>query len=228
MTTTGNSSKPGRKRCSIGALPSAIKTAAVLLLFFGSGAQAQSDNRIALGANISLRDSTDTSIRGRDGIGLLCRFGSGDTGWGWDWALNWVSVDVVHLVGGSAVQLGELNLRPVMVGYSYDYRHGRELYFASVVGGYAFVSMSLTPGAIDAYHDRLGAHSVRVETPNTLVMRPEVGVWHDLADRVGLNISASFLLARPRVTIRTATDADERRIRADLFQIRVGVVYSIF
>jgi len=200
----------------------------VLCFCFGSGAQAQSDNRIALGANVSLRDAVDTTVRGRDALGLLCRFGRGDTGWGWDWALNWISADINHLVGDSVVQLGEIHLRPVMVGYSYDYRRGRQLYFASVVGGYAFVSMTLAPEAVDAYHDRLGARSVRLDTPNTLAVRPEIGVWHDLARKVGLNVSANLLMARPRVMVQTATSTEERHVHADVFQIKVGLVYSIF
>ena len=200
----------------------------ILLLLFGSGVHAQSDNRIALGANISLRDTADPGARGRDGLGLLCRFGSGDTGWGWDWGLNWVSADIARHIGGSLVQLGEMHLRPVMVGYGYDYRRGRQLYFASVVAGYAFVSMALAPAAVDAYHDRLGARSVSVKTPNTLAVRPEIGVWHDLAEKVGVNVSASYLMARPLVTVRTATGDDDHHIRADMFQIKVGIVYSIF
>jgi len=259
--------KPGPKRCSIAAPPSAIEIGdgsapdgqgrrfertdtrqsrrpdtrqfgglaarglfalAILLLLFGSGVHAQSDNRIALGANVSLRDTADAGVRGRDGVGLLCRFGSGDTGWGWDWGLNWVSADITRHIGGSLVQLGEMHLRPVMVGYGYDYRRGRQLYFASVVAGYAFVSMSLAPAAVDAYHDRLGARSVSVKTPNTLAVRPEIGVWHDLAEKVGVNVSASYLMARPLVTVRTATGEDDHHIRADMFQIKVGIVYSIF
>jgi hypothetical protein len=200
----------------------------ILLLLFGSGVHAQSDNRIALGANISLRDTADAGMRGRDGLGLLCRFGRGDTGWGWDWGLNWVSADITRHVGGSLVQLGEMHVRPVMVGYGYDYRRGRQLYFASVVAGYAFVSMALAPAAVDAYHDRLGARSVSVKTPNTLAVRPEIGVWHDLAEKVGVNVSASYLMARPLVTVRTATGDDDHHIRADMFQIKVGIVYSIF
>jgi hypothetical protein len=207
---------------------SSLFAAATIFVLFGSDAAAQSDNRIALGANVSLNDPSDTTVRGRDTLGLLCRFGTGDTGWGWDWALNWISADINHPVGRSVVRLGEMHLRPVMIGYSYDYRRGRQLYFASVVGGYAFVTMSLAPEAVDAYYDRLGARSVRLETPNTLAVRPEVGVWHDLARRVGVNLSASLLLARPRVIVRTALGAEERRIQADLFQIKVGIVYSIF
>ena len=201
---------------------------AILVLIRAPEARGQSDNKFALGANVSLRDSTDTTTRGRDGVGLLCRFGQKRHGWKWDWALNWIVADINQPVAGSFVRLGELHVRPIMAGYGYDYRRGRQLYFGSVVGGHAFASMALAPVAVDAYHDRLGARSVSHETSNTLVVRPEIGVWHDLNDKIGLNVSASFLIARPRITVRTTLGADERTVHADMFQLRVGIVYSIF
>jgi hypothetical protein len=200
-----------------------------LLVFIGvSEAHAQSDNRIALGANFSIRGLVDESAHGHRGIGLLWRFGEGDSGWGWQWALNWFDADIRQSVGGSTVELGELRVRPIMAGYGYSYRRGRQLFTASILGGYAFASMSLTPDATDAYHDRLGARSLTLTTSNPLVVRPGFSVWHDLSDKVGLNISTAFLVARPQVTIRSTIGEDERRIRVDTFQLKIGLAYSIF
>src|SRR5207249_11383537 len=103
-TTTGNSLKPGPKRCSIEAPPSAIEIGdgsapdgqgrrfqrtdtrqsrrpdtrqfggaalVILLLLFVSGVLAQSDNRIALVSDVSLRVHADFAVRGRDGGGPL-------------------------------------------------------------------------------------------------------------------------------------------------------------
>jgi hypothetical protein len=48
------------------------------------------------------------------------------------------------------------------------------------------------------------------------------------ARRAGVNMSAGILTPRPEVTVRTASGFDERRIHADRFQIKVGIVYAIF
>jgi hypothetical protein len=203
--------------------------AALLVLAGGSHqARAQSDNRFALGANFSLRALADESARGHRGIGLLWRFGEGDTGWGWEWALNWFDADIRQSIGGGTVELGELRVRPIMVGYGYSYRRNRQLFTASLLGGYAFTSMTLTPDATDAYYDRLGARSVSLTTSNPLVMRPGFSIWHDLSEKVGLNVSVGFLVARPQVTIRSTLGEEQRRIRADTFQVKMGLAYSIF
>jgi hypothetical protein len=201
---------------------------AVLVLIGVRDGCAQSDNTIALGANVSVRGFSDKSARGHDGVGLLWRFGRGDTGWSWQWALNWVTSDINQAIAGSTVRFGEMHVRPVMVGYGWSYRRGPQLFTASVVGGYAFVSMALAPVAIDAYYDRLGARSVTLETSNAFVVRPGFSVWHDLSEKVGLNISTGFLVARPRVTVRSTLGEDRRHIRADMFQVKIGLAYSIF
>jgi hypothetical protein len=200
----------------------------LLMLMSAAYVGAQSDNRLALGANFSARRLTDESASGHSGIGLLWRFGEGETGWGWHWALNWFDADVRQSVGGSTVQLGELHIRPIMVGYGYSYRLGRQLFTANLVGGYCFTSMSLAPAAADAYHDRLGARSVSLRTSNPLVVRPAFDAWHDLSEKVGLNASIGFLVVRPRVTVLSTLGEDERRLRADTLQLKIGLVYSIF
>jgi len=202
--------------------------AAMLVLIGAREGQAQSDNTFALGANFSLRGYNDELVRGHNGLGLLWRFGRGDTGWSWQGALNWFSADIDQAIGGSTVRFGQLHVRPIMAGYGYNYRRGGQLFTASVVAGYAFVSMSLAPTAVDAYYDRLGARSVTLEPSNTFVVRPGFSVWHDLSERVGLNISTGFLVARPHVSVRSTLGEDERRIRADVFQVKIGVAYSIF
>jgi hypothetical protein len=200
----------------------------MIVLFAAREGRAQSDNTFALGANVSLRGFSDESVRGHNGLGLLWRFGQGETGWGWQGALNWFSADIDQAIAGSTVRFGRLHVRPVMAGYGYDYRRGRQLFAASVVAGYAFVSMTPSPTAIDTYYDRLGARSVTVETSNVLVVRPGFSVWRDLSEKVGFNVSTGFLVARPRVTIRSTLGDDERRIRADTFYVKVGLAYSIF
>jgi hypothetical protein len=200
----------------------------LLVLMSAAQVRAQSDNRVALGANFSVRKLVDESARGHSGIGLLWRFGEGETGWGWEWALNWYSADIRQPVGGTTVEFGELHVRPIMIGYGYSYRQGRQLYTASVVGGYSFTSMSLAPVAADAYYDRLGARSLSLRTSNPLVIRPGFSLWHDLNEKVGLNVSAGFLVVRPRVTISSTVGEDERRLRADTFQLKIGLAYSIF
>jgi len=63
---------------------------------------------------------------------------------------------------------------------------------------------------------------------DTFVTRPEVGAWFDLTRKIGVNVNAGYMIARPRVTIRSTLADESERIRADMFSVKIGMVYRIF
>ena len=70
--------------------------------------------------------------------------------------------------------------------------------------------------------------SAEANATNTLVVKPEIGVWYDVNKKVGVNVNAGYMVARPDVTVVTDAGTDFRTARADQFILKVGVVYSIF
>ena len=58
--------------------------------------------------------------------------------------------------------------------------------------------------------------------------KPEVCFWYDVNKKVGLNVTAGYIVARPNVTVSSTAGDDRRRVRADVFVVTVGAVYSIF
>jgi hypothetical protein len=196
-------------------------------------ATAQTNNRFAVGAEFTVRTSDHASqedaAHGQFGPGLLWRFGSGRPGWGFHWGLNWYAVDIDRPIGGLMTELGELKLRPIMAGYGYTSRVTRRLNVTGdVLGGYAFGSIALAPTSIDAYQQRMGARSVSASASNTFVLRPEIGVWYDVNRKVGVNMSAGYMVARPDVVVNSTVGTDRRTARADQFSLKVGMVYSFF
>ena len=191
-------------------------------------ARAQSEGTIALGGNFTVRLAGDRDVRGHLGPGLLWRFGHGKPGWGFHWGLNWFNADLDRSVGGDNIELGELHIRPVMAGYGYTYEVGRASVTAAVLGGYALGSIEMTPVANDAYRDRLGARAISADASNAFTAKPEIGVWYDINKKIGLNVNAGYIVARPHVTVRSTLGEDRRGIRADQFILKVGMVYSIF
>ena len=196
-------------------------------------AVAQTNNRFAIGGEFTVRTSDHASqedaAHGKFGPGLLWRFGHGRQGWGFHWGLKWYAVDIDRPIGGVMTGLGELRLRPFMAGYGYTHGITRRLAITGdVLGGYAFGSIELAPTAIDAYQRRMGAQTISASASNTFVLRPEVGVWYDMNKKVGLNLSAGYMIARPDVIVETTAGSDKRTARADQFSLRVGAVYSIF
>jgi hypothetical protein len=189
---------------------------------------AQSDSSLAVGGQVTIRDPAMGRAHGSSDIGLLWRLGHGDTGWGWDWSLNWFSTDIDRPVGPEITELGELSVKPFMAGYGYRYAIGGVSVELNAMAGYAFTSFHLNAQAVDAYRDLLGARSVSVDAANTFVTRPEVGIWFDLTRKIGVNVNAGYMIARPRVTIRSTLADESERIRADMFSVKIGMVYRIF
>ena len=207
----------------------------VLVLSAASAAaqdEATVKNRFALGAEFKVKTSDRSSqedyAKGQLGPGLLWRFGTGKEGWGFHWGLNWYAVKIERPIGGTAIELGELHVRPAMAGWGYTkIVHGYSI-TSDVLGGYAFGSINISDPANAAYQRVLGVPPVEAHAGNTFVVKPEIGVWYDFTRRVFLNINAGYMVARPEVQIVTAAGNDVRTARADQFILKVGLVYSIF
>lgn len=199
---------------------------------FASNARAQSEGKFALGAEFKVRMSDRASqedyAKGKLGPGLLWRFGHSKPGWGFHWGLNWYTVEISRPIGGSATELGDLHLRPFMAGYGYTYIIGRNAIIASVIGGYAFGTIDISSTAVEAYKTRLGAASASADASNAIALRPQLGLWHDLSRKIGVNATTGYIYARPDVTVNTSIGPFKRKVRADQFYVKVGVVYSIF
>jgi len=159
---------------------------------------------------------------------LLWRFGTPKPGWGFHWGLNWYAVKLERPIGGTAIELGELHLRPIMAGYGYTKDIHKYAVTAAVLGGYAFGTMTISDPAAAAYRRTLGVSSVEANATNTIALKPEIGVWYDLTKKVFVNLNAGYMFARPDVSIVSAAGTDMRKARADQFIIKAGVVYSIF
>ena len=182
---------------------------------------------MAIGPEVTIRAAPGNEIGGGTGVGFTWRIAHDKTGWGWQYGLNWFSTDVGATGGSSARDLGELHVRPLLGGYGYTRVVGRYAITGSMLAGYAFSTISIAPGASDAYR-RLGAQSVDVDASNPLVFKPELGVWIDLNKKMGLNLNAGYVVARPTLTIRTGLGTESRDVVADIFQLKIGLVYSIF
>ncbi len=210
----------------------ALSLITVLLTFAAAPAHAQIESRFAIGAELTIAatDHAADQDRGHSSAfpELLWRFGDIQPGFGPHWGLNWYSLDIDRPVGGASTDIGELKVRPIMVGYGYTWLRDRHAISANLLGGYAFGSMKLSDAAPDVYQARTGARATDAGASNTVVLRPEIDYWYDINKLFGLNVNAGYMIARPDVTITTTAGVDRRTARADQFQLRVGLVYSIF
>jgi hypothetical protein len=205
-----------------------IVVALLLLAVAAAPVWAQSEGKFAIGGEFALKRPNSPETHGSHDFGPLWRFGHGDDGWGYHWGLNWYATDVDRSVAGTTVELGELRIRPFMAGYGYTYNIRKASVTAALLGGFALTSMTLNPAANDAYRDRLGARSVDASAGAALVARPEVSVWYDVSRKIGVHVNAGYIVARPQVTVSSSLGDDRRRVRADIFSVKVGLAYAVF
>jgi len=197
-------------------------------ILFAPAARAQDDNTLALGVSYTARAADGSGAHGSEGVGVAWRFRHSDTGWGWTGGLGWFASDIDRSVGGQMIEIGEVHVRPLMAGYGYTYSFGRTSWSAELIGGYAFVSFDQRASASDVYRDRIGAGAVTLHTSNTFAVRPQTSVWFDVSKRFGLNVSAGYVVARPRLTIRSSLGEESVRLHADMIVVSAGIVYKVF
>lgn len=132
---------------------------------------------------------------------------------------SWTEVEVESGPRGDP-GLAHLNIRPVMIGLSYNLAHDRGVVSASVVGGYAFNTLAVernAPGAGRA-----------IAVSGAPVWRPGLSTWYDVSPRVGLNVFLGGLVVRPRVTFASNDEIWSESLRADALLVSVGLAWWLF
>jgi hypothetical protein len=199
-----------------------------LVVFFPEGAKAQQTGKLGIGASVGWVAAPDSSVHARPRIGPLVRFGESRDGWGVRFGFNWYAADLDETVGGDVREFGRLRVRPIMAGYGYTRVFGLVAASANVLAGYAFTSFSMRPPFENAYRDAQGVDRVTSKVANAVVLKPEVSAWIDASEKIGLNVSFGYLVARPDITVTSSAGSDRHPVRADVLMLKVGVVYSVF
>jgi hypothetical protein len=203
--------------------------AVALILASVCDARGQTDSRLAVGGSITARAASSSEAGGSASVGFEWRLGYATPGWGWQNSIfSWFDTGVQGTIGPGAIELGNLRVRPIMVGYGYTWVRGRTAITGDLVGGYTLNSFELDPAALQEYARRRGATGIEAEGTNAFALKPEIQVWYDINSRFGLKLNGGYLIARPSVVITSSLGEDVRPVRADTFLITVGLVYSLF
>jgi hypothetical protein len=173
---------------------------------------------LALGVSASRRQPIDDRVDSSWMIYPLVRVGS-RTGLGPRLGFTWFSADLRAIRSGAS-PVGRLRVRPVMAGVGYTVRRGRGSMDVSIVGGLAFNRFTTT--TVPA------GEPVPVALDNSLAWRPGLSVWYDPTGRAALNLSAGYVITRPRLTLLYEGRLNRRSLRADTAVFSVGLAYKLF
>jgi hypothetical protein len=182
---------------------------------------------MGVGAGITFIKPTNSDGNSSQGVAFVYRWHSFHSGWGPSFGIDWHSTDFNHSFGSVDAPFGTLRTRALLLGYGHTQRIHRFSASASVSGGYSFNDFS-TAGAAGPAAAAAGVSLVGVSIGNSAVLRPDVAVWYDVFRHVGVGVSAAYLVSRPTETMTTAIGSQSQRLRADAFELTVGVAVGVW
>jgi hypothetical protein len=118
-------------------------------------------------------------------------------------------------------------MRALLAGFGHTRRMGRLSASASVSGGYAFNHFTVDGAAGPAFAST-GTSLLGVSVNNSAIVKPEMSVWYDVVKHAGVGITAAYLMARPEEIVTTAAGSDVRHLRADAFELTVGLTFGVW
>ena len=156
------------------------------------------------------------------------RFSRQEDRWAFAYRFSSFESQVSSPLGVARFPVGDIKLRPLMVGIDYKMPRGRWTWAAGMSAGWALNSID-TP---DDYRARAttvtGADDLWVDVHNSLVWGPRVKGWYDINPRLSLMVESAYLVMRPALDIRSAGVLSSRRLNADALVLKAGIVYGIF
>jgi hypothetical protein len=124
--------------------------------------------------------------------------------------------------------VGDVRIRPLMIGADYKMPRGKWQWAVGVAGGWAVNNVE-TPGAYRELAARTaGAADLWVDVHNSFVWGPRLKGWSDRDRRVSYLVEAAYLVTRPEFDIRARGVTTSRRLNADALIVKVGIAYGIF
>ncbi|MGH9349861.1 MAG: BON domain-containing protein [Vicinamibacterales bacterium] len=150
-------------------------------------------------------------------ISPLVKFGS-PTGMGPVIGFDWFQAEL-ESVGGSAT-LTRVNVKPVMAGVGYTLAADRLSITPSIVGGYAFNSLTVTDTGV--------VRGLPVEVGNSFVWRLGTSAWYDVSRRIAINASIGYVMTGLRLTVLGDERLETHRASGDTAIVHVGLAYRLF
>jgi hypothetical protein len=184
----------------------------------GSAELQDNPNLLAIGGSIGWSDPRATALKTRGSISPLIRFGSG-RGFRWTLGLDWFQTEVQSLADRPQT-LTRVSVKPIMLGAGYTVGTERVSLTTSLVGGYAWNSLSVTDTGL--------AEGLPVEVDNSLAWRPGISIWFDTSRRTAVNVSLGHVMTRLRLTVLDDGHLVPRSVRGNTTVVHAGVAYKLF
>ncbi len=135
---------------------------------------------------------------------------------------------VVHSqIGSRDLEVGEVKVKPLMVGLDYKMPRGKWNWATGMSVGWAMNNVEV-PWEMRAISESLGTQDLWVDVHNSLVWGPRLKGWYDHDRRLSFMVESAYLVTRPEIDVRSNGVTRTRRLNADALIIKAGIVYGIF
>ena len=148
---------------------------------------------------------------------------------GWSIApmLGWFTTDLdATPLSASRARLGELRVRPILMGARYTWIRGQLSYDVAGAAGFSINSFDLFEGA--GRLAGLGSGPVRAEANTSPAWRLQVSSWYDFTERVALRGSLAYAWVEPEITFSAGGSGRRISQSANSVQLGAGIVYRLF
>lgn len=173
---------------------------------------------LALGGSVGLSSPHVAALKTRVTISPLIKIGEG-RGLGPAMGLHWFQAEIQSMAERPN-GLTRVHVKPLMLGAGYTLGSERVSVSVSVVGGYAWNSLTVTATGT--------AEGLPVEVDNSLVWRPGVSVWYDVSRRTAVSVSVGQVRTRLRLTVLDDGRLEKRDARGDTTIVHAGIAYRLF
>lgn len=146
-------------------------------------------------------------------------------GWAPTLGFGWFDTRVESGQFGRVGPIGDLQLRPVMLGARYTWLRDAWSYDVSATTGVSFSDFDLD-GAVAATFP--AGTRVRAEASTSLASKLQGGVWYDFNDRVSFRGTLGYFRCAPEVTVTLGDQSRRFKQPAHSLQFGAAVVYRLF
>jgi hypothetical protein len=206
-----------RANLRVGGTPPSQPAPAAGVSAFDAGEIDVGPGLLAVGGSVGWSIPRPDALKTRISISPVIKLGS-PLGLAPVIGFDWFQADVESVGGGAT--LTRVHVRPVMGGLGYTMVRGRLAVTPSLVGGYAFNSLTVIDTGI--------AQGLPVEVGNSLVWRAGASAWYDLTRRVAINASMGYVMTGFRLTVLEDGRLGTRDVSGDTLILHVGAAYRLF
>ena len=148
--------------------------------------------------------------------------------WAFAYRLNSYSSRISSQLGSRELPVGDLKIRPLMLGVDYKMPRGKWNWAAGVFAGWAINKVETRWEDRARAADIAAADDLWVDVHNSVVWGPRLKGWYDVNRRVSFMVESAYLFTRPRLDVLSNGVLSTRRLNADAFILKAGIVYGIF